>query len=81
MGLSLERIGQPGAGGGELGEDIMGGAVEDLLLGQYEAAGMAMEQRHLEVLLERADLAADRRLQDEPRSWPAWVKLPASATV
>ena len=58
------RIGQPGAGGRKLGEDVMGGAVEELaLLGQDQAAGVAVEQRHLEVLLERADLAADRRLR------------------
>ena len=58
------RIGQPSAGGGKLGEDVMGGAVENLaLLGENETPGMAVEQRHLEVLLERADLAADRRLR------------------
>ena len=32
------------------------------LLGQHEAARVAMEQRGAEILLERADLPADRRL-------------------
>src|SRR4029453_16374898 len=55
-------IGKPGAGGGKLGEDVMGGAIEDLaLLGQNQTPGMTVKQRHLEILLERADLAADRR--------------------
>jgi hypothetical protein len=58
------RIGKPGAGGGKLGEHVMRGAVENLaLLGEDEAPGMAVEQRHLEVLLERADLTADCRLR------------------
>ncbi len=45
------RIHQAGLCGGQLGEHIMGGAVEHLaLLGEDEAAGMAMEQRHVEIL-------------------------------
>ena len=39
------------------------GAVEQFaLLGQHEAAGVAMEERDLEILLERRDLAAHGRL-------------------
>src|SRR5437763_8286316 len=42
----------------------MSGTVEHLaLFGQDEAAGMAVEQRYIEILLERADLAAHRRLR------------------
>ena len=33
------------------------------LLGQDEAAGMALKQRHRDFLLQRADLAGDRRLR------------------
>ena len=34
------------------------------LLGQHQAAGMTMEERRAQVLLERADLPADRRLAE-----------------
>ena len=69
------------ASASELGEDLVRGAVEQLaLLGQDQAAGVAVEQRHVEALLERADLAADRGLAEGSSVSPAWVKLPASAT-
>src|SRR5262249_16149142 len=52
----------------QLGEDLMSRAVEQLaLLGQDQAAGVAVEQRDLEALLERADLAAHRRLAEIER--------------
>ena len=47
----------------QLGEDVVGGTKQQLsLLRQHEAAGVTMEQRDLEILLQRADLPADRRL-------------------
>jgi hypothetical protein len=55
-------------------------AVEQLaLLGQDQAAGMAVEQRDVEAFFERGDLARDRDWLRFSVS-PAWVKLPASAT-
>ena len=63
-----------------LREDLVRGAVQQLaLLGQDQAARVAMEQRHAQAVLERADLPADRRLARFSGS-PACVKLPASAT-
>jgi hypothetical protein len=49
------------------------------LFGQNQAARMAVKQRGVQRLLQRADLARDRRLRQVQRS-PAWVRLPASAT-
>ena len=58
------RIHQARLRRGQLGEDVMRGAVEHFaLLGENEAARMAMEQRHIESVFKRADLAADRRLR------------------
>src|SRR5262249_12126367 len=55
-------------GGVDLGRHVARGAVEQLaLLGQDETARVAMEQHHTELLLERADLARDRRLTELQR--------------
>ena len=55
-------------GHGELGEDLARRAVEQLaLLGQDQSARVAVEQRHAQALLERADLAAHRRLAEIQR--------------
>ena len=44
---------------------LLRGLEQDLaLLGQHQAARMAMEQGRADILLERADLAADRRLAE-----------------
>ena len=52
----------------QLGEDLARGAKQQLaLLGQDQAARMAVEQRHAEAFLERADLPADRRLAEIQR--------------
>src|SRR5579871_3532858 len=52
-------------GHGELGEDFMGGAVEQFaLLGQDQAARVPVKQGDVEAFLERADLAADGRLAE-----------------
>ena len=57
------RIHEPRLRRGELREDVMGGAVKHLaLFGKDEAARMAMKQRNVQILLERADLPAHRRL-------------------
>src|SRR5436190_4455089 len=57
-------IHEAGLGRGELGEHVMGGAIEDLaLFSEDEAPGVAMEQGHVQILLKRADLAAYRRLR------------------
>ncbi len=62
------QLGEEALGHGELGEDLARRREQQLaLLGQDEAAGMAMEQRHGEALLERADLPADRRLAEVQR--------------
>ena len=48
----------------QLHEHVMGRAEQQVaLLGQDEAAGVAVEQRHRKFLLERADLAGDGRLR------------------
>ena len=58
-------LGQQRLGHRQLGEHLARGAVQQLaLLGQDQAAGVAVEQRHAEAFLERADLAADRRLAE-----------------
>ena len=52
----------------DLGGHVARGAIEQLaLLGQDQAARMAVEQRDAQLLLERADLAADRRLAEIQR--------------
>ena len=49
----------------DLARHVAGRAVEQLaLLGQDQAAGMAVEQHDAKLLLERADLARDRRLAE-----------------
>ncbi|SCM79246.1 hypothetical protein KL86PLE_90306 [uncultured Pleomorphomonas sp.] len=59
-GRALAAVGQPALHVLELQEHVMGGAVEQFaLLGEDQAAGVAVEQRHAEILLEGADLAAD----------------------
>ena len=48
----------------QLHQHVMRGAEQHLaLLGQHQAARMAVEQRHADILLERADLPGDRRLR------------------
>src|SRR4051794_40446319 len=43
----------------------MSGAIQQFaLLGEDESARMAMEERHIEALFERADLARNRRLAE-----------------
>ena len=55
----LAAVGQLGARRFELHEHVVGGAVEQLaLLGEDEPAGVAVEQRDAELLLERARPAA-----------------------
>jgi hypothetical protein len=57
-----------GLGHRQLGEDVVGRAVEQLaLLGEDEAAGMAVEEGDAEALLERAHLPAHRRLGEVQR--------------
>jgi hypothetical protein len=58
-------IHEPRLGGGKLGEYIMRSAVEHLaLLGQNQATGVAMKQRNVQLLLQRADLPAHGRLRE-----------------
>ena len=73
--LSVSRI----CAASSLRHHILDGAQEKIaLLGQDQAARMAVKQRHFEILLQRAHLPADRRLAESQDS-PAWVKDPASA--
>ena len=59
---------QPGLDRLELHQHVMRGAEQHLaLLGQHEAAGMAMEQRHADIVLQRAHLARNRRLGQAQR--------------
>src|SRR5947209_3902130 len=52
----------------ELRHHLLDRAVEDVaLLGQDQSACMPMEERRLQLALERADLAADRRLAEPQR--------------
>ena len=60
----LARVGQLGARRLELHEHFMRGAVQQLaLLGEDQAARMAVEQRDAELLLERRHLPRHRRLR------------------
>ena len=60
----LAAVGQFGARRFELHEHVVRGAIQQLaLLGQDQAAGVAMKQRDRQLLFERADLARDRRLR------------------
>ena len=60
----LAAVGQFGARRLQLHEHVMRGAKQQVaLLGEDEAARMAMEQRDRELLLQRADLARNRRLR------------------
>ena len=60
----LAAVGELGARRLELHEHVMGGAVEQLaLLGEDQPAGVAVEQRDRQFLLERADLPRHRRLR------------------
>ena len=57
-------LGELGLDGLELDQDVVGGAEQHLaLLGQHQAARVPVEQRHADILLQRADLARDRRLR------------------
>ena len=61
-------VGQQRLGGRELVHDLAGGAEQHLaLLGQHQAARVAVEQRDLELLLQRRYLPADRRLAHAQR--------------
>ena len=52
----------------ELHQHVMRGAEQHLaLLGQHQAARMAVEQRHADIVLQRADLPRDRRLRQAQR--------------
>ena len=60
----LAAVGELGARGFELHEHVVRGAIEQFaLLGQDQAAGVAMKQRDRQLLLERAHLARHRRLR------------------
>ena len=62
------RFGDQAFGHRQLGEDLARRAEQQLaLLGQDQAASMAMEERHAEAFLERADLAADGGLAEVQR--------------
>ena len=64
----LAIVRQPHARRIELLPDILDRAKQDFaLLGQDQAARMAVEQRHPEVLLQSADLSADGRLAQAQR--------------
>jgi hypothetical protein len=59
--LSLCQLGLDGL---QLDQHVVSGAEQELaLLGQHQPAGMPTEQRHTDVLLQRAHLARDRRLR------------------
>ena len=67
-GRLLLALGQQRLGDRQLGEHLAHGAVQRLaLLGQDQAAGVAVEQRHLQRLLERRDLPRHRRLAEVQR--------------
>ncbi len=60
----LAAVGQLGARRLQLHEHVMRGAEQQVaLFGEDQAARMAMEQRHRELLLQRADLPRHRRLR------------------
>ena len=60
----LAAVGELGARRLQLHEHVMRGAEQQVaLLGEDQAARMAVEQRHRELLLQRADLARHRRLR------------------
>ena len=61
---SLAAIGEFGAGRFQLHEHFMRRAVQEFaLFGQDQAARVAVEQRHVEVALQRRHLARHRRLR------------------
>src|SRR6185437_7681153 len=62
------RLRQHCLGHGELREHLARGAEQQLaLLGEDEASGVAVEERHAQALLKRADLPAHRRLAEVQR--------------
>ena len=64
----LPAVDEPTAHSVELEDHVAHGAEQHFaLLGQNEAAGMAMKQRRAEVGLQRPDLSADRRLAEAQR--------------
>jgi len=78
-GRLLAAVDQPAAHRVELEHDVAHRAEQHLaLLGEDEAARVAVKQRRAEVGFERADLTADRRLAESQRL-TACVKDPASA--
>ena len=59
-------VAQPVGGLLQAFQELGRGAMQDApLLGQREAARPALEQGHAQVILQPADLPADRRLRDE----------------
>jgi len=65
---ALLRVLTGGARRLELHEHVVGGAVEQLaLLGEDQAAGVAVEQRNLKCLLERRNLPRDGGLAEVQR--------------
>ena len=75
----LAAVGELGARRLQLHEHFVRGAIQQFaLLGEDQAARMAMEQRHRQLLLQRATWR-DTADCDSPSCSPAWVKLPASA--
>ena len=64
-GRPLARLDEARPGGLEAHAHVAGGAEQEVaLLGQDQPAGVAVEQRRLELALERADLPAHRRLAE-----------------
>ena len=52
----------------QLHQHVMRRAEQQLaLFGQHQAAGMAIEQRHADIMFQRADLPRDRRLRQMQR--------------
>jgi hypothetical protein len=62
------RVGEERLGGRELAHDLARRAEQHLpLLGEHETARVAVEERNLQLLLQRGHLAADRRLAHAQR--------------
>ena len=67
-GGAIFGLGQPRLDRLQLHQHVMRRAEQHLaLLGQHEAARVAMKQRHADIMLQRADLPRDRRLRQMQR--------------